>query len=214
MPAVIIGVRDQENLYMKEDGTWHGKYVPAFVRRYPFVFSSTDEGKTFTLCIDEEFAGCNQDGRGERLFDADGTRTQYLESVLGFVKQYQAQFQRTQAFCKKLKDLDLLEPMHARMTLSNGQQIDLAGFMAVNRKKLKEVPGDKLAELAGTDELELIYLHLQSIRNFTGMAERMKDAIAATETVGDAPEVVVPPAKVPDKKSKKSEAAKEVAAAE
>ena len=43
---------------------------------------------------------------------------------------------------------------------------ELGGFMAVNRAKLKAVPGEKLAELAQTDELELLYLHLQSMRNF------------------------------------------------
>ena len=52
-PAVLLGVRDQENLYLSEDGAWKARYVPAFLRRYPFVFSSTDEGKNFTLCIDE-----------------------------------------------------------------------------------------------------------------------------------------------------------------
>ena len=39
MPAVILGVRDRENLYLSEDGKWSAKYIPAFIRRYPFVFS-------------------------------------------------------------------------------------------------------------------------------------------------------------------------------
>lgn len=202
VPAAIMGVRDQENLYMKEDGSWHGRYVPAFVRRYPFVFSSTDQGKTFTLCIDEDFAGCNQEGRGERIFDADGNRTQYLESVLAFVQQYQAQFQRTGEFCKKLKELDLLEPMHARMKLTSGQQLDLTGFMAVNRKKLKELPAEKLEELVKSDELELIYLHLQSIRNFTSMAERVKQTSDAAEGVAEKSEAAAPSTEVASSNSK------------
>jgi hypothetical protein len=45
--------------------------------------------------------------------------------------------------------------------------------MAINRDKLKALPGDKLAELAKTDELELLYLHLQSMRNFAAMIERL-----------------------------------------
>jgi hypothetical protein len=77
-------------------------------------FSSNKDESTFTLCIDEEFAGCNQDGRGEHLFDSDGERTQYLENVLRFVNDYQGQFRRTQMFCKKLQELDLLEPMQAQ----------------------------------------------------------------------------------------------------
>lgn len=194
MPAVIMGVRENENLYMKEDGSWHGKYVPAFVRRYPFVFSSPDQGKTFTLCIDEEFDGCNQDGRGERIFDADGNRTQYIESVLDFVQQYQAHFQRSRDFCETLAELDLMEPMHARVTLGNGQQLDLTGFMTVNREKLKELEPDKLAELAKTDELELIYIHLQSMRNLTNMAERVNEMAGAPKAVETTAETDATPA--------------------
>ena len=181
MPVVILGVRERENRYLTEEGGWQAKYLPAFVRRYPFVFSSSDDGAKFALCIDEEFAGCNQEGRGERLFDADGEQTQYLRSVLEFLKSYQVQFQRTQAFCKKLKDLDLLEPMQAQFTLGSGERALLAGFMAVNRERLKGLSGEKLAELAKTDELELIYQHLQSMRNLSEVARKTAPPAAESE---------------------------------
>lgn len=173
MPTIILGVRNKENLYLKEDVEWEATYIPAFIRRYPFVFSSNDEGKTFTLCIDEEYQGCNQEGRGERLFDADGEKTQYLDSVLEFLKEYQSQFQRTQIFCKNLKELDLLEPMRAQISMKTGEQMGIAGFMVVNREKLKELPGETLSKLAKTDELDLIYLHLQSMRNLNSMVDRV-----------------------------------------
>lgn len=181
MPVVIMGVRDRENLFLSEDLNWTAKYVPAFVRRYPFVFSSSDNGSTFTLCIDEEYEGCDQEDRGERLFDADGERTQYLEGVLNFLKEYQTQFQITQAFCKKVKELDLLEPMQAQITLKTGQQMGLTGFMAVNRNRLKELSNEKLSELAKTDELELLFLHLHSMRNFQSLAERITSHNLETE---------------------------------
>src|SRR5689334_23906016 len=53
MPAVILGIRDKENLYLTPQQGWAAKYVPSFVRRYPFVFSTVDEGKSFVLCVDE-----------------------------------------------------------------------------------------------------------------------------------------------------------------
>jgi hypothetical protein len=175
MPVAVMGVRQQENLFLDESGDWQSKYVPAFLRRYPFVFSSVDEGDSLTLCIDEDFAGCNEDGRGERLFDSEGARTQYLEGVLEFLKQYQGQFQRTQLFCKKLIELELLEPMHAQITLEDGKRMDLTGFQAVNRAKLKALEPEKLAELTATDELEMIFVHLQSMRNFALIGEMVKD---------------------------------------
>jgi len=174
IPVVILGLREDENLYVNGQGEWTAKYVPAFIRRYPFVFSSSDEGKTFTLCIDEEFSGCNREGRGERLFDADGQQMQYLTNVLEFLKDYQAHYQRTEAFCQKLKELDLLEPMSAQFTTPKGEKVNLTGFMAIDRDKLKALTGDQFKELATTDELELVYVHIQSMHNFNMMLERAK----------------------------------------
>lgn len=53
MPAVVLGMRGKENAYLDPANGWRAKYVLAFIRRYPFVFSKSDDGKTFTLCIDE-----------------------------------------------------------------------------------------------------------------------------------------------------------------
>jgi hypothetical protein len=179
MPVVLLGVRDKQNLFVDAAGAWSARYVPAFVRRYPFVFASTDAGQNFTLCIDEEFTGCNTEGRGERLFDSQGERTQYLQNILNFLQAYQAQFLRTQALCRRLAELDLFEPMQAQYTLKSGQRGTLAGFQAVSRERLKALPGDRLAELARTDELEAIYAHLLSLRNFPAMVEKVPGASAA-----------------------------------
>jgi SapC len=44
MPAALLGIRDNENLYVDDKGLWNAKYIPAFVRRYPFVFSTDFAG--------------------------------------------------------------------------------------------------------------------------------------------------------------------------
>jgi len=172
MPAALLGIRDQENLYVDDNGAWNAKYIPAFVRRYPFVFSSKDKN-TFNLCVDEEFPGVNRKGLGERLFDSEGERTQYLRNVLGFLQAYQAQFEASRAFCQRLVDLNLLEAMQAQFRLRSGQRIMLGGFMIVSRERLRALAGDALARLAATGDLDLIYAHLHSQRNFTPTAERV-----------------------------------------
>lgn len=185
MPAVILGMRDGENLFLSEDTKWDAKYVPAFVRRYPFVFSTSGDGERFVLCIDEAYSGFNREGRGQKLFGDDNKPTQYVQNILTFVQEYQAQFNRTQAFCRKVRELDLLEPMQAQVELTTGEKLSLAGFMAVSREKLKALSGEKLAELAKTDELELLYLHLQSMRNFLTLPSRLavvKSPAGAAET--------------------------------
>ena len=193
MPAVILGAQQTENLFIDESGAWQGRYVPAFVRRYPFVFSSDQAGKNFILHIDESFEGCNREGRGERLFDNEGQQTQYLKSVLSFLQDYQARFQRTREYCNRLKSLGLLQPMQAQFNLGSGERRMLSGFMTVDREKLKAISTDDLTTMFGNDELECTYLHLHSLRHFGNMVERMParspmEEAEATEEEQAAPE--------------------------
>ena len=175
MPAVIMGVNQQENLYVNDTDGWKAKYIPAFVRRYPFVFSSNDKDDKLILCIDESFSGFNTEGRGERLFDSEGEKTQYLSNILSFLEDYQVHFRHTQQFCKKLVELDLLQPMTAKVNVANEGPRTITGFKGVDRNKLRELPPETLASLVQNDWLELIYVHLHSIRSFGLTIERVLD---------------------------------------
>ena len=193
VPAILLGTGKNENLYVDERGAWSAKYIPAFVRRYPFVFAQSEDGKTLTLCVDEDFDGCNRDGRGERLFDSERERTGYLEQVLRFQQAFEAQNRRTRAFCDKLKELELLEPIQAQIRPPSGESRVFTGVKAVSRAKLKALDAGQLVELARSDELELIYLHLHSLNNLRLLGERLPrpdvepDTAPATETTVQEP---------------------------
>ncbi len=63
--------------------------------------------------------------------------------------------------------------------------------MTVNRERLRALPGDALARLAATGDLDLIYSHLQSQRNFTPTAERIVQVIEPPQaSVAPEPEKV------------------------
>lgn len=173
MPAAVLGVRNEENLYLSAEARWKADYIPAFIRRYPFIFSSSVDGKKLTLCIDESHPGINREGRGNAIFGPDATPTPYVEKVLDFLREFQAQFERTREFCTRIKELQLLEPMQVNVTTPKGEKISLGGFLAVSRDKLRGLSGDTLEKLARNDELELLYLHLSSMNNFSEFKDRL-----------------------------------------
>ena len=173
VPMVVLGVRNDQNVYLTADKQWKAKYIPAFIRRYPFVFSSSTDGKTLTLCIDESHPGINRDGLGERFFSDDGKPTPYVERVLKFLQEYQAHYDRTLQFGRRIKELDVLEPMQAEVTTPKGNKLSLSGFHGVSRSKLRALDASALASLAKTDELELLYLQLHSMRNFNEVKDRL-----------------------------------------
>ena len=76
--------------------------------------------------------------------------------------------------------------------MESGGRVSLGGFLAVSRSKLKALPGDTLAELAATDELELLYLHLQSMRNFDGLRERLEHVLEGEKPAAEAQALAAP----------------------
>lgn len=203
LPAAVLGVRQDQNLYLSSDGRWNATYVPAFIRRYPFVFSTSQDGRTLTLCIDESFGGLNREGRGQPLFTGDGKPTAYVDNVLAFMKDYQAHFERTKRFGARLRELGLLEPMQAQVTAPDGQKTSVGGFQVVSRAKLRDLAPEQISAMAKTDELELVYLHLYSMRNFVEIKDRFVSSLAAgspaaeaatADGVGDAAAAGVEPA--------------------
>jgi len=185
LPHAIIGTRQQENLFVNEEGAWQGKYVPAFIRRYPFVFSSANDGQTLTLCIDESYPGFNREGHGERLFDSEGNQTLYLNNVLEFLRGYQLSFQATTQFCSKLQELELLTKMQAKVTSGSGETNQLSGFLGVDRQKLRGLADDAVLELHKSGGLDALHAHLLSMQTFPLIADRIQSA-AEVPDVGNA----------------------------
>ena len=125
-----------------------------------------------SLCIDEAFEGVNTDGLGERLFDAAGERSGYLTRQLEFASQFQVQFARTKLFCARLVRLGLLEPAMITVRDDATEPTRMSGFFRINRDRLKSIPREELEQMFDTDELELCYLHLQSLSNVETLSAR------------------------------------------
>ena len=216
-PVAVVGVRPDENLYIDADGKWSADYIPAFVRRYPFVFARLPDDERLALCVDESHDGWNTDGRGERLFDDEGERSAYLQGALDFAENYHRQFELTRAFGRKLKSLDLLEPASARIALPGGGNAALRGFMAVSREKLKSLPGSSLVELMLSEAMELIYTHLISLKNTAPLQRRLGSLASKGSGTGQAPAKSAdrsqPKSKAPAKKAPAKAKQKEKAAA-
>ena len=178
VPSVILGLDGSKNAFVGADGKWLGTYLPAYIRRYPFALSHQDDAGTQTLHVDEGFSGLNDKGKGEALFDGDKPSA-YLENVLKFQQEYHTQHQRTQAYAKRLAELELLKPMQANYTTPEGEKRTLQGFFTVDREKLKALGNEAVVQMFASDELECTYLHLHSARNFADIARRAGEAARA-----------------------------------
>ena len=172
MPAVVLGLRGGENLFVGDDGGWDARTIPAYVRRYPFVLAELPGEPSLAVCIDEACPGLGQE-EGEPLFDAEGRETAYLRTALDFLAAYQREIARTQAFCARLAQAGVLVDMNARADLVDGRSFTLNGLLVVDEKKLLALPDATALALFRAGELHLVSLHLASLSNLQRLVDRV-----------------------------------------
>lgn len=172
-PVVLLGLKNNQNLYLGKKGEWLADYIPAYVRRYPFILAANAaNGNNFAVCIDESYPGFNKSKKGQRLFNDKGEETELLKQSVEFLKDYQNHIQLTNLFCNNLDKLELLEPMQANIEKAGKKQV-LGGFLCVNRNRLKSLDTTRLSELMKSDQLELIFAHLSSLSNMDRLIKNL-----------------------------------------
>jgi SapC len=176
--VAIVGLRDKENLFLDDAGRWEqGAYVPAFVRRYPFVLAQPDaQSQELTLCLDEAFDGFNS-AEGEALFQADGQDSDYLKRLQQFLLDFHNDMGRTAAFARQLVALDLLVERNIDFQLGE-QRMNLQGIQVVDENKLRALPADKVQELFASGALGFIHAHLLSLNNVNKLGARLMRKLA------------------------------------
>lgn len=182
LPLAVMGLKAGENLLLNDKNLLSTRYVPAFVRRYPFVLGGSKDSDMMAVCIDEDSKCFSQDGsKGARLFQDDGSHSDFLKDIVEFLKDYQFRAEMTRNFTKKLHELDLLEPMSANISFKDKEDanINLGGFFVVKREKLKAISDADALDLFKKDGLELIYAHIQSLSNFNRLIDIMSAKLAA-----------------------------------
>lgn len=181
VPAVLLGLRAGENLSVGDDGQWEpARYVPAFLRRYPFVLAEKPEGEDgYNVCLDEAYAGLGAEA-GEPLFSEDGSNSALLDGALKFLQEYQAHLARTREFTARLHELELLVPKVVGIQPASGDAFSLDGFFVVDETRLQALEGKPLVDLLRSGDLGWIHVHLMSLVNVERLCRRLDVRMAAS----------------------------------
>ena len=161
-PVAILGVRNDENLFVNADGKWQdGVYVPSYIRRYPFILTEVNNGESLSLCIDEVEDVLSDDNENP-LFDADKKPTDLATNAMEFCKSYHAASQQTLEFSKALAESGLLVERNAELNVKGGQKVNFSGFAIIDEKKFNEMDDATFAEWRQKGWIGAIYAHLFS----------------------------------------------------
>jgi hypothetical protein len=172
LPAAVLGLKSEDNLFIGADGQWErAAYIPAYVRRYPFIFFEPPGGGRLTLCIDEAAELLSSGGTGRPLFDgphpSEATR-QALELCSAFQRDAAA----TRSFVEALEAKELLVERRADVALERGDRMALAGFRVIDETKFNALDDATILDWRKRGWLGLVYCHLLSSGAWGGLVDR------------------------------------------
>ncbi len=177
-PVAVLGLEDRKNVFVKGEEWAEDKYIPAYVRRYPFAFmeAGSDADSKLLLCIDEDAKRfVKKAGKGDLKLFEDGGQSATTKHALDFCVQFHRDQASSLQFAKAVNDAGLFANKQISVTLKDREKpVVLAGFKVVDSEKLRALDDKKVAEWHKNGFLSLIYMHLVSLTNFTKLSKHIK----------------------------------------
>ena len=169
LPIAVMGLNAGENMFVRDDGLFEAAtYIPAYIRRYPFVFANDDNAKQMVLCVDRAAKFVVDKDYDQPFFEADGQPSAYTKNCIEFCNNFEIERQRTMSFIALLNELDLFETKTSTFTPNNpdgtpGEPQKIAEYFGVSEEKLNKLPAAKYVEIRDNGALAQIYAHLLSL---------------------------------------------------
>ncbi len=168
VPLALMGLNEGVNTYFDDQGLPIGepRYVPAYVRRYPFLLARLDQqSENMSLCFDPTTDLLGPFEEGQPLFDDEQQPTEHTRQLLEFCERFEEAGHRTQAFMDEIVKAELL--MDGEVSIQRNGEPDrpyiYRGFKMVSQEKLREARGDQLRKWNESGLLPLLFAHLYSL---------------------------------------------------
>ena len=165
VPLALMGLNEGVNVFVDADGKLLGEtYVPAYIRRYPFMLARTNpDADELSLCFDPHSGLVGNYEEGNPLF-ADGQVSETTTAILKFCEEFELSAQRTTAFMAELKETGLLIDGEASVQVAGMEQpFVYRGFQMVAEEKFRDLRGDELRKINQNGILQLALAHLFSL---------------------------------------------------
>lgn len=171
-PVIVVGLAPGENLFVSKGGSYApGAYIPAYLRRYPFVLAPLVGTEERLLCIDMLAERLGDVGEEDSIpLFQDGEPSPVLREAAAFCHAFDAAERRTRDFVELLIRHDLLETTQAHYRPAEaGAESEpqlLLEYAAATPARLDALDAMALVELRDLGVLPAVYAQLLSSANW------------------------------------------------
>lgn len=183
-PIAMLSLLNDQNMFVEEDGSWSGYYLPAAFRRFPFtVGPAMIDGKEVpALLVDEDMLS---DTEGELLYGPEGS-PEDGDNPINRTMRLMAETDRhhvvTRTLIKELADAGVIRSQDLNVQLQ-GQKHNVSGLFGIDEQKLQDLPDEEFLKLRRSGALALAHIQLQSVGQIQRLILRhnVRDAVKRGE---------------------------------
>ncbi len=164
--AMATGLEAGRNDLLDGAGRWPaGAYVPAYLRRYPFILVDGESGQR--IGMDPEAWHFSRI-EGEALFE-DGQEGAAIARIRALCLAYSAAWEATQPFLEALDGAGVLVPGQTVITRKDGSRHRVDGFEIVDPERLAALPDATLAAWLRQGYLAAVHAHRASLKRWPAL---------------------------------------------
>ncbi|MGM0632792.1 MAG: SapC family protein [Pseudomonadota bacterium] len=169
--VALTGLHKGKNVLIGPEGRWMAEYLPSVYRAYPFALRrarGNDDEERQALVFDHDsglYRESPDPASGEQpFFEEDGSPTERLKGMIGFLQQVLASRARADLAVAALNAAGLLTDWTWEIDNPDPDTPLLNGLKAVDSEALQALDGDQLVHLRDAGALEVAYAQLLSRR--------------------------------------------------
>jgi len=177
--VALLGLQVGVNVFYSDLG-WQADYIPEIMQLYPFALSVNPDGQGMsTLCLDfdspcvsEVDANSNVESQGQRLFNDDGSQTEFTQNIGQQLVEHHNKQVYTDEFIQCLIDHQLLLEQTLSVKLKS-ESFEVSGIYIINESALNDLSESDFIAMRQKGYLVPIYAALMSLSRMNVVTEKL-----------------------------------------
>ncbi|HEY5801563.1 MAG TPA: SapC family protein, partial [Burkholderiaceae bacterium] len=157
------------NVFLDQKNRWTVPFVPAHVRRYPFLLAQVEGTDQFRLAADIEAPQFASKRKGDTIFTGEGQITEQLNGVVTLITEFEKNMRTGRAVMAELETTGVLVAKDLGFKDGKEQHV-IGGFRIVDIEKVEKLDDATLARWVRNGVMSIIHAHLASLRNLSAVA--------------------------------------------